>query len=234
MFKDRSSFAHYAPKSSIVEVANGDAIDGKGIGTVNVTHLGSPVSFVNALHVPSLKTDLVSMTDLAKNGCSIVFQEGGKFDVVQDTNTVLSGKLVDGLMELDVSPGKSSQPSTAQVSRADGHTLHSRLGHPGPVPFSKVHPGVTPPTLCKPCILAKHHCLPYKGKFKRATERLEMVHSDLSGRITPPTLSGRRYYFKLTNSSTCYKFIYILHHKSEIFSHFMQFKALLKNQSPCK
>lgn len=133
-----------------MEVANGDAIDGQGIGTVNVTHRGSPLSFCNTLHVPSLKTDLVSMTDLAKKGCSIVFQEGGAFEVIQDTDVVLSGKLVDGLMELDVEAGKSTHPPVALVTRTDGHLLHSRLGNPGPVPFSKVHPGVSAPTLCEP------------------------------------------------------------------------------------
>lgn len=157
MFKDQSSFAQYAPKPTLIEVANGDAIDGHGLGTVQVTHLGSPLSFCNALHVPALKTDLVSITELARKGCSIVFKEGGSFEVIQDTDVVLSGELVDGLMELDVKSGKSPVPSTALATQADGHLLHSRLGHPGPVPFSKVYPGTTAPPNCEPCVLAKHH-----------------------------------------------------------------------------
>lgn len=76
--------------------------------------------------------------------------------------------------------------------------------------------------------------MPYSGTFKRPTERLEMLHSDLSGRITPASLSGRCYYFKITDGATSYKFIYILHDKSETFSHFMQFRSLVENQTSNK
>lgn len=76
---------------------NGDAIDGLGIVTVKE---GNPLTFCNTLHVPSLKTDLVSMVNLAKKGCSIVFKEDSKFDVVQDWDVALSRYIVDGLMEL--------------------------------------------------------------------------------------------------------------------------------------
>lgn len=106
MFKDRKAFANYGRHSTEIEVANGDCIYGAGVGAVKATHRGSPLTFCNALHVPSLKTDLVSMTELAKKGCSIVFQEGGNFEVVQDKDVVMSGQLVDGLMELDIDLGE--------------------------------------------------------------------------------------------------------------------------------
>lgn len=128
---------------------------------MKAVHRGAPLTFCNALHVPTLKTDLVSMTELAKKGCLIVFDEGGKFEVVQDKDVVLSGALVDGLMELNIDLGESLTPNThALVARADGETLHSRIGHPGPIPFSKIHPDVTPPSMCDPCNLSKHHRLP--------------------------------------------------------------------------
>lgn len=218
-----------------VEVANGDAIAGSGIGLVKGTHRGSPLTFCNTLHVPSLKSDLVSMTKLAKKGFSINFLENGKFEVVQDTDVVLSGNIVDGLMELDVELGKSTcSPPHAMTAQADGYLLHSRLGHPGIIPFSKVYPGSTPPSSCEPCILSKHHRLPYRGKFELASEKLELLHSDLSGIITPPSLGGSRYYYKITDSFTSYKFVYLLQHKSQTLSHFMKFKTFIKNQTSKK
>lgn len=75
MFKNRGSFAQYSPQKTSIEVANGDTIDGHGLGVVKASHLGSPLSFGNSLHVPSLKTDLISMVELAKKGCSIIFKE---------------------------------------------------------------------------------------------------------------------------------------------------------------
>lgn len=232
MFKERRVFSNYAPRETRVEVANGDAIAGTGHGMVKATHRGSPLTFCNALHVPSLKSDLISMTELAKNGCSINFLDSGKFEVVQDMDVVLSGNIVDGLMELDVDLGKSlDSPTYAMTAQANGHLLHSRLGHPGPVPFSKIFPNSSPPKSCEPCILAKHHQLPYPGKFKLASEKLELLHSDLSGIITPPSLGGSQYYYKITDSHTSYKFVFLLHQKSETLSKFMKFKSFIENQT---
>lgn len=235
MFRKRNHFSSYAPTTTSIEVANGDTINGHGRGSVKASHRGSPLTFCNSLHVPSLKTDLISMVELAKKGCSIEFKDNGKFEVVQDSDVVLSGNLVDGLMELDIELGEliTSAPH-AMTAKADGTLLHSRLGHPGAVPFSKVHPNVTPPLLCDTCVLSKHHRQPYPGKFKVASTRLEQLHSDLSGIISPASLGGSRYYFKITDSATAYKFVYILRNKSETLSKLVEFKQLVENQTSSK
>lgn len=225
MFKDRRVFANDGNKSTEIEVANGESIYGTGIGAVKAEHRGSPLTFTNVLHVPTLKTDLVSMTELAKKGCSIVFQDGGKFEVVQDRDVVMSGDLIDGLMELDITVGKSSSTNVhAMSARTDGTLLHSRVGHPGPVPFSKIYPNITPPTMCDPCIMSKHHRLPYQGKFEVAKERLDILHSDLSGMISPTSIGGHKYYFKITDSATSYEFVYLLRQKSETLEKFKTLK----------
>ena len=42
------------------------------------------------------------MNNLAKKGCSIVFKDHGAFEVIQDVDIILSGNLVNGVMELDL------------------------------------------------------------------------------------------------------------------------------------
>lgn len=232
MFKDKRVFANYGNQNTEIEVANGDSIYGTGVGLVPARHCGNELTFCNVLHVPSLKTDLVSMTDLAKKGCLIVFQEGGNFEVVQDKDAVMSGTLVDGLMELDVELGRFTHSTHRTLAiKADRDLLHSRLGHPGPVPFSNVHPDVLPPQNCEPCIIPKHHRLPYQGKFEVASEKLEVLHSDLSGLISPTSVGGHKYYFKITNSSTSFKFVHLLKNKSDTLNEFEKFKTLIENQT---
>lgn len=63
---------------------------------------------------------------------------------------------------------------------------------------------------------------------------LDVVHSDLSGRISPPSLNGGRYYLKLTDGFSKYKHIYILKHKSEALPMFKVFKSLVENQTGSK
>lgn len=135
-------------------------------------------------------------------------------------------------MELDLDLGKSNliKPIT-YATAADGSLLHSRLGHPGRTPFLKVFPNQSPPTQCDPCIMSKHHRVPYQGKFIIAGEKLDMIHSDLSGVISPPSIGGNQYYFKITDSCTSYKFVYLLQRKDQTFSSFVKFKRLIENQT---
>lgn len=232
MVHDRSVFTSYKPTHTEVKVANGNSVYGIGIGTVTGVHKGERVSISNCLHVPALKANLVSMGDLAKKGCSINFEDNGSFKVMQDASVALSGSLSGGVMELDLDLG-NSQTSFAgsTTSITNGHLLHSRLGHPGPIPFHKVFPGVELPSSCEPCILSKLHRLPHRGHIPVASCPLHIIHSDLSGIISPPSLGEARYYFKITDSFSSYKFIHILQFKSETFSAFMKTKNFVENQT---
>jgi len=78
---------------------------------------------------------------------------------------------------------------------------------------------------------AQQACFPFPGKNSRPTGLLHVVHSDLSGRISPPSLNGGRYYFKFTNGFSKFKHVYILKSKDEAFHIFKLFKALVKNQT---
>lgn len=82
--------------------------------------------------------------------------------------------------------------------------------------------------------MAKHHRLPYGGKFEVAKDILELLHSDLSGIISPPSLGGNRYYFKITDSCFSYKLVYLLQNKSQTFEYFVKFKSLIENQTSKK
>lgn len=234
MVHDMNLFSSYQPYQARVNVANGQSIQAIGVGSVQGKHKGETVTLSNCLHVPDIKSNLVSLGHLAKKGCSIKFGDNGHFDVLQDTDVALSGSLAGGVMELDLELGKSYAILAKAAHLTNGMILHSRLGHPGPAPFKHVHPHSSHPISCDPCILSKHHRLPYKGNFKTANEPLELLHSDLSGIISPPSLGSARYFLKITDSSTSFKFVYILRHKSNTLSCFMQFKAFVKNQTSLK
>lgn len=79
MIHDQKLFQNYTNKKTDIEVAGGDSINGVGVGTIKGVHKGCSLSFSSCLHVPSLKSNLISMLSLAKKGCSIVFKENGQF-----------------------------------------------------------------------------------------------------------------------------------------------------------
>lgn len=146
MIHNKSVFADYRIRHTTIEVAGGDSINGVGIGCVKGIHKGSNLFFSDCLHLPTLKSDLISMINLAKNGCSIVFKDSGFFKVMQDQDIILSGNLVNGVMELDLVLGKSNIPKdSAMTTQPNGILLHRRLGHTGRRPFEKVFPNTSYP-----------------------------------------------------------------------------------------
>lgn len=232
MIYDKKLFETYKDRNTTIEVAGGDSINGLGIGIVKGVHKGSRLTLSDCLHVPSLKSNLISMINLARKGCSIIFKDDGYFDVMLNSDVVLSGQLVNGVMELDLELGESaSSTAVALTTHTDGTLHHRRLGHTGRRPFETVYPDKIHPSNCDPCVMAKHHWLPYSGHFDIASGILDTIHSDLSGIITPASIGGGRYFFKITDSHSSFKFVYILSHKSETFSTFMQFKSYVENQT---
>lgn len=157
MIHDKNLFNSYRSQHTNIEVAGGESISGLGIGQVGGKHKGSSLSFSDCLHVPSLKSNLISMINLAKKGCSIVFKDSGYFEVMQDKDVVLSGHLVNGVMELDISLGESITPAQALATQTNGIVLHRRLGHAGQRPFEKAFPHSIYTKHCDPCVLSKHH-----------------------------------------------------------------------------
>ena len=92
---------------------------GLGVGTVTGSSLSAPLSLSGTLHVPELKCNLVSLVQLANKRCSLTFGENGKFEVTQGDKVALTGRVVDGFMELDLDLGKSNPiKPTAYVSAA--------------------------------------------------------------------------------------------------------------------
>lgn len=116
---------------------------------------------------------------------------------------------------------------------------HSRLGH---VNFKAMElmskekmayglPQFVPPTeICRGCLMSKQvrHPFPSKTNFS-ATKRLELVHGDLCGPISPPTPAGNRYFMLLVDDFTRTMWVYFLKTKDETFESFQKFKSLVED-----
>jgi hypothetical protein len=59
---------------------------------------------------------------------------------------------------------------------------------------------------------------------------LELVHSDVFGPVTVPSLGGSLYYISFIDDVSRKTWIYFMRKKSKVFKRFKEFKALVKNQ----
>ena len=86
--------------------------------------------------------------------------------------------------------------------------------------------------LCEGCIMGKHHRIPFpKGKSWRARKRLELIHTDICGPMKTPSLGQQRYFIIFIDNFKRMTWIYFLKEKSEVFTVFKRFEALVEKQS---
>ena len=87
-------------------------------------------------------------------------------------------------------------------------------------------------SFCQACVEGKLH----KSQFpatggKRAKQPLELVHSDVCGKIETSSLGGGRYFLTFIDDNTRYVWMYILKSKSQVFEKFVEWKALVETSS---
>ena len=83
-------------------------------------------------------------------------------------------------------------------------------------------------SFCETCINGKHHHTPFDSSKTHSTELLELVHSDVCGKISEKSLGGAQYFLTFTDDKSRYSWVYILHSKDQVFDRFLEWKALVE------
>ena len=88
---------------------------------------------------------------------------------------------------------------------------------------------------CESCVSGKIHqsSFPKSGR-ERAEEPLGLVHSDVCGKISSPSLGQAEYFIVFVDDKTHYVWIYVVKHKHEVFGKFVEWKSLVEKLSGYK
>eukprot|EP00253_Pinus_taeda_P020612 PITA_20612 len=133
--------------------------------------------------------------------------------------------------------------SSSTVSRASSFELceiwHRRMGHmyrgalrtlrkitTGVQDFSTDHFDTY-----RGCAMGKFAKSPFPSSDSRATGVLDLIPSDVSGRMSHVSLSGYEYYVLFIDDHSRRTWIYFLKTKSEVFKRFQEFRALVETQT---
>ena len=76
---------------------------------------------------------------------------------------------------------------------------------------------------CEPCLLGKMTKTPFSGTMERATDLLEIIHTDVCGPMSVDAHDGYRYFLTFIDDLSRYEYIYLMKHKSETFEKFKEF-----------
>ena len=109
---------------------------------------------------------------------------------------------------------------------------HCRLGHIGVKRMKKLHTDGLLKSLdyesvdaCEPCLMGKMTKTLFSGTMERATDLLEIIHTDVYSPVSVETRGGYHYFLTFTYDLSRYGYIYLMKHKSETFEKFKEFQS---------
>ncbi|KAJ9561242.1 hypothetical protein OSB04_006402 [Centaurea solstitialis] len=83
---------------------------------------------------------------------------------------------------------------------------------------------------CESCLSGKMTNEPFNKDNERATDLLEIVHTDVCGPFSHEARGGYRYFITFTDDFSRYGYVYLMRHKSESFEKFKEYQNEVQNQ----
>ena len=246
MTPHRHWFSSYEPHSVPVELADGNIVMSAGIGSVKFKPdlKGAIIlEFHKVLHVPKLRSNLLSVLYLTKHknftvsiiGSTLSFKLGNQllFTASVNSNNVayLNGITIPMTQYANLS-------STCSL---DLTLWHRRFSHLNERDLRKLAKGdlvnglslnvANQPLdpICEPCLAGKQHRVINKVATHRYTNPLELIHSDLHGPLPVQSREGFHYWMSFVDDASRYTVIALLKKKSDAFEAFQNYKALTEN-----
>ena len=149
------------------------------------------------------------------------------------------GKESNGLYLLQATvPPLNSAALATTVSHISLDLWHSRLGHPSLVRLQLLKSFVNiyvsnKASCCDVCHFAKQKRLSFPSSIHVTTKPFELIHCDLWGPFSTPTIDGYKFFLIIVDDFTRCTWVYLLKHKSETQSLFPKFATMISNQFDC-
>jgi len=227
----------------IIKIANNDTISSNAAGQVKLKVNDSTDGVLNnVLFVPSVASNLLSVGQVTDHDNVVVFDKNECRLYTKDCRILGEFIPLGTRAENDLNVLNPKADQYANVTSVD-KKMYYRLGH-----ISKHGMLLLRDNLARgvdlddndlnsyiPCVKGKQYRLPFpKGEAKRATQLLELVHSDVCGPISDPNWHGDRCFVSFTDDFSRKSFIYLMKRKNEVFNLFVSFKELVENRTGLK
>lgn len=208
--------------------------------SINVKGSISQVQMSNVLCVPTLTTNLLSVSQITEKGNIVAFSSKGCTIHDAHRNLLATASLVDGLYKLD---GKKEMALATIQSVGSMELWHRRLAHLNSADLKHMKNGAVKGvsfvdnginSACVACCKGKFSRKPFPKNGSRAGQLLEVVHADLAGKMECNSIGGNKYCLVLVDDYSRRTFVYMLKHKNETFDRFCSFKSFVENQTGFK
>ncbi|CAI7865162.1 unnamed protein product [Closterium sp. NIES-53] len=195
-----------------VVFGNNKSLPVVGVGSTRLIVDGGPVDITNVLHVPGLKVNLLSVTQLAKKDVKLTI-DGANMNLFWKGKQFAQGILNGELYQLKTHPGAASS-NVAQGSKATLKAWHNRLAHAnydsvkelankGLAKGVDVVAGDDETGVCAACVEGKMARKPFSSRTSPlAKDSLALVHMDVCGPMRHASKGGARFLLVMLDDAT--------------------------------
>ena len=235
--------ANFKPNLSEITIADNTKMPVLCTGDVQITtDRNYDITVMNVLCIPKLSTNLLSVSELIKNGNKVVFDNQHCYIRNVKNELVATAQLTNGVYKLNI---KTIDCMVAAPALVSAELWHRRLAHINSSDLNKMRNGIvqgvtfstpsdTKKENCIICCEGKQTRLPFTQSKHDCTDTLQIVHADVCGPMETKSIGGSRFFLLFVDSYSRMTFIYFLKHKNEVFQKFKDFKAIVENQQDKK
>jgi hypothetical protein len=211
-----------------IKVRTGDPntpLVSEGYGTASIISGGRVITLSNALFVPRISQQLISLVQLLDKLITIA-KDGDTFQVLSSRLLLFEGKIKDNLLF-----ASASKPSAFLAARSNSSMLwHHCLGHPSNAVLQELRLPLPKSDDCSVCSCSKMTLLPFSSHFSSALFPLHRLHLDLVGPVNPSSVSGFRYFMTCVDQFSSFKFVCFLKSKADALDKFKKLLDMVENK----
>jgi len=233
-----------------LNLASNASTDIKGKGSVNLLvrtgEKSNQVLLNDTLHVPELRTNLMSVAKITDRGFKVIF-DNQKAEIVDSNNqTKVIARRERNLYFVHGKPGgnKGGVETLNQVSEGPLRIWHNRLGHLNLHDLREAIEkgaisGIKQADLkgemnCEICIQGKIARPPFPRESKRATKLLDIIHTDVCGPMRILSNGEAKYFVTFIDDCTRWCEVRFMKSKNEMLKEFKSYKVRMENEHGTK
>jgi transposase InsO family protein len=213
-----------------------------GKGTIRLQLAGIIQVITDVFYIPELRNNLLSIGQMQERGVAVFIKHGVCKLYHPERGLIVQTTMSANRMFMLHATVAPKTTNCFQTTIEDNtHLWHCRYGHlsykglrilqhkqmvrglPQLKDLSKI---------CTDCMVGKQHreAIP-KRSLWRASQRLQLIHGDICGPITPISNSKKRYFISFIDDYSRKVWIYFLAEKSQAFTVFKNYKNMVEKEA---
>ena len=233
--QNEAMLTNMKPVRESVKIADNAKIPIKAKGCSMITNGMNKITVSDVSYAPALAVNLLSVSEICRKGNRVTFHSKGCKVVNSKGEMLVTGRLINGLYIVNGAIPWANAATKAVPSIQLWHRRMAHLNIQSLKQLKSMSNGIQfndqSIPVCKCCCEGKQTRKSFKPSTKRASEVLQLIHSDLCGPMETTSLGGSRYFLTFMDDCTKKTFVYFLKSKDGVFDAFQHFKAYTEKQT---